>query len=216
MHKQIAGLLSGVALTLFAALATAEDPELPVITLWVFPHDDLAALSDQQIKEDFLDNWVIEMGNIVDYPIQIRFQRQLPGVTDVDYENQPSSKTLSAWVDASWKWRRLQNSQGGLATNKYLLLTREAFDRQGINRVLGLAEQAGHAAIASTTAFTTAGHELGHLFNATHEQSDVNFNGWFCETYMFPARLGIRSNCYRYTDANRDSIAQYLNSRLAS
>lgn len=178
------------------------------LTVWVFPHDELADIPNEQLQVDYFDFWLIEMREIIDLPVHIRFQRNIPGLTDLDYRRDDPSKTLAAWSDAAWTWRRQQNAPGGIIDNKYLLLTRQQLDNAG--ETLGLAHQTGHAAIASIHSYATPGHELGHTLSATHEASEVNFNGWFCETYMFPTRLNVRSNCYRYSDENRANIARYL------
>lgn len=176
------------------------------LTVWVFPHDELADISNEQLKTDYFDDWLTEMGQITKSPIELQFRREAPGLTDLDYRSMSGNHALSVWADASGAWRRRQNSPGGMA--RYLLLVREPLDEAGTT--LGLAHQTGTVAIASIRSYATPGHELGHTFSATHEASEVLFNGWFCETYMFPARLNVRSNCYRYSDANRDNIATYL------
>lgn len=176
------------------------------LSVWVFPHDELADISDEQLRQDYFANWLAEMREIMDIPIEIHFQRQTPGLTDLAYREMDGSSALSAWADATGAWRRQQNNPGGMI--RYLLLTRSPLDEEGTT--LGLAHQTGNAAIASIHSYATAGHELGHTLSATHEASEVLFNGWFCETYMFPTRLSIRSNCYRYSDTNRENIATYL------
>ncbi|MFJ4374990.1 hypothetical protein ACIP1T_20590 [Pseudomonas japonica] len=176
------------------------------LTVWVFAHDELAELSNEQLKTDYFDDWLNEMRQVANIPIELHFRRQAPGLTDLDYRGMDGLKALSAWADASGAWRRQQNSPGGMS--RYLLLVRDPLDDSGTT--LGLAHQTGSAAIASIRSYATPGHELGHTLSATHEASEVLFNGWFCETYMFPTRLSVRSNCYRYSQTNREHIATYL------
>ncbi len=176
------------------------------LSIWVFAHDELADISDEQLQQDYFANWLVEMRQIQDVPIEIHFRRQTPGLTDLSYSEMDGLNALSAWSDATAAWHRQQNQPGGMV--RYLLLTRNPLDKEGTT--LGLAHQTGTAAIASIHSYATAGHELGHTLSATHEASEVLFNGWFCETYMFPTRLSIRSNCYRYSDRNRENIATYL------
>lgn len=205
MRKRLRTTLSlAIAALYHAAFVNADNG----LTLWVFPHDELADLSNEQLHQDYLEPWKLEMREIVDLPVHIRFQRNIPGLTDLDYRLDDPPNVLSAWSDATWSWRRQQNAPGGIIHNKYLLLTRLPLDNTG--ETLGLAHQTGHAAIASIHSYATAGHEIGHTLSATHEASEVNFNGWFCETYMFPTRLNVRSNCYRYSEENRRNIARYL------
>ncbi|WP_110969807.1 zinc metalloprotease [Pseudomonas huaxiensis] len=197
-----------LSLTLSAPPVSAD--AAPTLTIWVFPHDELSELSDEQLQKNYFDAWVDEMSQITSLPVALRFKRRIPGLTDMAYQGLTSSTALSVWTDAAWTWRRQQNSPGGAIDNKYLLLTRDELELQGKDSISGVAYQTGHSAIASLNSFATVGHELGHTLSATHEQSHVNFNGWFCETYMFPQPFGLRSNCYRYSDENRQSIANYL------
>lgn len=195
---------------LFLQVPPALAASSPSLTVWAFVHDELSEISDEQLQKDYFDNWLTEMGEIVPIPVKVIFRRNAPGLTDIDYRQKGPSASLSAWADASFAWRRTHNSAGGLVDNKYLLLIRDVLGTLDNEPIAGLAYQTGHAAIASLKAYATAGHELGHTLSATHEQSQVNFNGWFCETYMFPSRFGLRSNCYRYSDENRANIANYL------
>lgn len=203
-------LLYFLTSSLFLLGSPAWAESTPTLTVWAFVHDELSEISDEQLQKDYFDNWLIEMGEIVPVPVKIIFRRQVAGLTDIDYRRLEPSASLSAWADAAFAWRRRHNSSGGLVDNKYLLLVREVLGHSDNETIAGLAYQTGHAAIASLKAYSTAGHELGHTLSATHEQSQVNFNGWFCETYMFPSRFGLRSNCYRYSDENRANIANYL------
>lgn len=210
MRKQLNPALPlALTLSLQAALANADTS--PALTIWVFPHDELAEISDEQLQIDYLDHWLLEMRQLVDIPILLTFHREIPGLTDLDYTQQQASATLAIWSDASWAWRRQQNSPGAALDNKYLLLTRNGLGKDDKKIITGAAHQAGHAAIASLQSYAAAGHELGHTLSATHEQSRVHYNGWFCETYMYPTRIGIRSQCYRYSDENRANIVSYLN-----
>lgn len=203
-------LLYFMACSLFLQIPTAFAASSPTLTVWAFVHDELSEISDEQLQKDYLNDWLTEMSEITPIPIRINFRRRVPGLTDIDYRQLGPSTTLSRWSDASFAWRRSQNNSGGLVDNKYLLVIREVLGTLDNETIAGLAYQTGHAAIASLKAYATVGHELGHTLSATHEQSQVNFNGWFCETYMFPSRFGLRSNCYRYSDENRANIANYL------
>lgn len=197
-----------LSLTLNAPFVSAE--ATPTLTIWVFPHDELSELSDEQLQKDYFETWMDEIHLIARLPVTVRFTRRIPGLTDMTYKGQNASAALSDWADAAWTWRRQQPSPEGGLDNKYLLLTRDELERQGNHSIYGVAFQTGHSAIASLSSYATVGHELGHTLSATHEQADISFNGWFCETYMFPQRFGLRSNCYRYSDENRENIANYL------
>lgn len=203
-------LLCLIVSSLFLHVSLAWAGSTPTLTVWAFVHDELSEISDEQLQKDYFDHWLSEMREIVPIPVRIVFRRNVAGLTDIDYRQLTPNASLSAWADAAFAWRRRNNSPGGLVDNKHLLLVRDALGASDDDTIAGLAYQTGHAAIASLQAYPTAGHELGHTLSATHEQSQVNFNGWFCETYMFPSRLALRSNCYRYSDENRANIANYL------
>ncbi|MCU1735623.1 MULTISPECIES: hypothetical protein [unclassified Pseudomonas] len=209
MHNSLFPALPlAITLTLNAPLASAE--ATPTLTIWVFPHDELSELSDEQLQKDYFEAWMDEIRLIARLPVALRFTRRIPGLTDITYQGLDASATLSEWADAASVWRRQQPSPEDVTDNKYLLLTRNELERHGNDSIFGMAYQTGHSAIASLGTYATVGHELGHTLSATHEQSYVSFNGWFCETYMFPNRFGLRSNCYRYSDENRENIANYL------
>ena len=203
-----AALPLALALSFHTPAANADTS--PQLTIWVFPHDELADISDEQLQTDYFDFWLSEVRQIADMPVLIYFERNIPELTSIDYSGSAPEQTLAVWADASSVWRRRQNNPGSTINNKYLLLTREGLGKEGTATISGIAHQAGHAAIASLASYATPGHELGHTLSATHEQSYINFNGWFCEPYMFAQRLYLRSNCYRYTDENRNNIANYL------
>lgn len=203
-------LLCLIVSSLFLHVSLARAGSTPTLTVWAFVHDELSEISDEQLQKDYFDHWLSEMGEIVPVPVRIVFRRNVAGLTDIDYRQLAPNASLSAWADAAFAWRRRNNSPGGLVDNKHLLLVRDALGTSDDDTIAGIAYQTGHAAIASLQAYSTAGHELGHTLSATHEQSQVNFNGWFCETYLFPSRFGLRSNCYRYSDENRANIANYL------
>lgn len=203
-------LLCFIACSLFLQVPLASAGSTPTLTIWAFLHDELSEISDEQLQKDYFDAWLTEMSVIVPIAIKINFRRNVSGLTDIDYRQLGPSRALSAWSDAAFAWRRKHNSAGGLVDNKYLLIVQDVLGTSDGETVAGLAYQTGHAAIASMRAYSTVGHELGHTLSATHEQSRVNFNGWFCETYMFPSRFGLRSNCYQYSDENRANIANYL------
>lgn len=70
--------------------------------------------------------------------------------------------------------------------DKQLLLTRNSYDHSGLNYNAGLAYQKQNTAIASAGAYGAPAHEIGHLLGATHEDAELKFNGWVCETYTHP------------------------------
>ena len=175
------------------------------LQIWVYPHDELADISERKLRNDYFQRWLDEMRSFTEHPIEVIFQRDVPGITDLAYVGKPSEEILEAFKDGL----ESRPSPPFSFMRKHLLLTRNVYDRSGLNYNAGLARQGGVHAIASLDTFKAPAHEIGHLLNATHEQAATQFNGWFCETYMTP-RNPLRSHCHRYSDENRAIIADYL------
>jgi len=203
LNTRYIALASSLVCSLILPSAWAARP----LVITVYPHDELAGISDQQLHDDFFQHWLEEMRSFTQHPIEVIFQRTLPGLTDIDYGAMASAQVLEAFTEEI----DLQRSVRPFSfMNKDLLLTMDSYDRSGLTFVAGLAHRSGNTAIASMTSYAVPGHEIGHMLSATHENAKTDFNGWFCETYMVPARIVLRSNCYRYSEQNRAAIADYL------
>lgn len=177
------------------------------LVVWVYPHDELADISNEQLNKDYFEHWIEEMRLISNHPIEVIFQRNVPGITDIDYSAMSGTEILALFTqEASYR----PESNPASFLKKHMLLTKEPYDKNGLNYNGGLAYFKQSTAIASLATFAAPAHELGHMFSATHEDAQVNFNGWFCETYTHP-RVPLRSNCYRYSDKNRQNISDYIN-----
>ncbi|WP_442110935.1 hypothetical protein [Pseudomonas sp. NUPR-001] len=193
---------------LFALLCAVHLPSAMAaksLVVEVFAHDELADISNESLEKDYFSHWIKEMREISAHPVEIVFRRGIAGVTDIDYRNKPPQQTLETFGDNA--------SQQAKTDGKLILITKDIFD----SNTAGLASVffgSGTYAMASMSAYGNAAHELGHLLSAVHEDSEIRFNGWACETYMQPGRNQLRSNCYRYSDANRERIAQNLQRTL--
>ncbi|MCE5975891.1 zinc-dependent metalloprotease family protein [Pseudomonas sp. JR33AA] len=176
------------------------------LTVTVYVHDDLADMHDEQLNEGFFQHWLNEMRSFSQHPIEVIFQRNVERITDIAYAGMPSEKLLEAFSQQVYAQKRHRLYS---LMDKHLLLTRNSYDHSGLNYNAGLAYFKQKTAIASVAAYGTAAHEIGHLLGATHEDAELKFNGWVCETYTHP-RIPARSNCYRYSDRNRANITDYL------
>ncbi|MBH3382938.1 hypothetical protein I5S53_02975 [Pseudomonas juntendi] len=176
------------------------------LVVTIYPHDELADVSDKQIDKDYVQPWLEEMRRISNHSIEVIFKRDVAGITDIPYRQMPPEDThrvFSAAAHPQFRWQ------------KSILLTRDSFglNSEGAEH-LGLAKLGYAHAIASMTSYGTLGHELGHLMNATHEAAELRYNPWPCETFVYPDRFSLRANCYRYSDQNRAAIANHLDHAL--
>ena len=184
------------------------------LVLWVYPHDELKAMSDDELHHGYLQHWLDEMRSFTHHPIEIVIRRNVPEVTDIDYRSAEAENTLLRLHEAVQEIRRI-NNYPSFFQNRYILLTKDNFGNASLlTKVEGMAHFAQFTAMASLRTYTNFAHEVGHLLGATHEASEVNYNGWFCETYMTPTRFDLRSHCYRYSDENRKIITQHLAEKL--
>ncbi|KIY41696.1 hypothetical protein TZ03_06200 [Pseudomonas sp. 10-1B] len=176
------------------------------LVVTIFPHDELANVSDESIHKDYVQPWLEEMRKISNHSIEIIFKRDVAGITDIPYEQMSPEETVNIFAKAAHPQFRWQ---------KAILLARNPF---GLNseriETFGLAMIGHPYAIASLAAYSTLGHEQGHTMNATHEAAELRYTPWPCESYVYPNRNPLRSNCYRYSDQNRATISNYLDKAL--
>ncbi len=177
------------------------------LTVTVYLHNDLADMREEQVRKDYFEHWLSEMRSFSQHPIELIFRRNVERITDIDYAGMPAAQLLDTFSEEV-------NEQGRYGVfsfmDKHLLLTRNTYDESGSDRLGGLANFKYNTAISSLGAYGTPAHEIGHMLGATHEDAELKFNGWICETYTYPNRAAARSNCYRYSDKNRATIADYL------
>lgn len=196
-----------VLLALFCALHLPMATAARSIVINVYTHDDLAKISDAQLNHDYFQHWIDEMRQITEHPVEVVFRRNIPGITDIAYSDKSAAQTLEEFTDIVG--RRSEAKPHSLL-KKFLLLTNDPYEKFGFSHLAGLAYVRQYSAIASISHYQVPAHELGHTFSADHESAEVLFNPWVCETYTFAPRIPIRSNCYRYSDKNRQNIADYI------
>ena len=179
------------------------------LTLRVFIHNDLADYNKDDLYETYFAQLAQELESIAGEKISILLiSPPNAGLHDHPYKDPYASGTLRTWRAKVDNYRRtLPDAGGSTRHNKYLLLTRDPL----FSTILGIANQAGYTAIASIARTYAPAHEVGHMFNATHEDSDVVYNGWWNDTNMRSDVLSqLRGNAGRFSDKNRENISQYL------
>jgi hypothetical protein len=215
-------LVAGVA----APRAVAAEP----IRIFVFLHDDLflpvsghefftryatnqplavtPAVLAQEIRLAYLAPWVADFTSQVapGERVELHFRSRLRGITDIPYGYR---EVLLDWAVALQKHAsRHALPVARSQRDKFLLLTPSAV----APGIAGIAHARRHAAMVSLGAgYVGIAHELGHLFAATHEDSEVRRTPWWwCQTNMHPYDAPWLTNCHGYSAANRERIRDYV------
>lgn len=173
--------------------------------LTLFIHDDVSQEQFESLRRDYLGWALAEIESISGRTTQINFIRNRPPYTNFIYKHIHHANTLKHWSDLVFDYRASYNRTRS-PRHKFMLITNNRLN----DATLGLTELKGEAGIASLETYTAAAHELGHMLNGTHENAEILFDGWFCETNIYPTRVHARSNCKRYSDKNREVIAAYM------
>ncbi|WP_064600507.1 hypothetical protein [Pseudomonas sp. DR 5-09] len=183
------------------------------LALLVFIHKDLADYNKDDLYDKHFSWLVEEMENISGRKMLVRLisPSEAQDLSDHPYQNDDARASLREWTTKVSKHHSARPRKDlNPRFNKYLLLTRYPIN----DRVLGAAHSPGFAGIASIEKTRTAAHEVGHMFNATHEDGEILYNGWWSETIML--EIGgfseLRPDANRYSDKNRENIQKYLDS----
>lgn len=175
------------------------------IFIHAFIHDDIAEPQSEIYKKHFLP-MVKEIEGVTGRRVSVQFIRHQPTYTDFAYENSDEQATYQSWNKLAIQYRDKQNLPYQ-RTTKFLLLTNKSLNSR-VGGIAGIGQQTGIASLKSTI---IVGHEVGHMLDASHENSEVLFRGaWWCESYMVPSPNLLTTNCDIYTNANRERISAFL------
>lgn len=185
------------------------------ITIIAVVHNDVPKSKRETIYADHFYPLVKELESFTERKVHVVFAGAEP-YTHFDYKGTDTLDTLQRWESMGFRLLDEMRKEG-LITNvltKVMLVTHDTLN----DKVAGVAlisqpTHSGMFAIASLTSYINVGHEIGHLLGARHEDWEVQFNGWWAETYMTPQRELIRSISYTFSAANRKNINNYLSTK---
>ena len=200
-------LILSALLFIIISPASADEKltKLP-LNFYVFLHDDIPQAQRENISMDYFSWLRKDLESFTHRRVYVNFVHNVAPLTEYAYQGGNLTNILSGWSDSVKDYADKNNLPINRRT-KYLLLTNEKINGQ----TLGIAGQQHYAGIASLGSYPAAAHELGHMFGGTHDHSEVLYkDGWWCETNIFPTRVGVRANCYHYSDKNKEAIAAYL------
>lgn len=181
----------------------------PILTFWVFLHDDTAGVSQQHIHAGYVAWWLADMRRqLPGYRLRTFYLDHHEGMTDIAYGDRPGG--MWRWTSAAHAYAVEAQLPEQVPAHPYrfILLTRDYVAPS----TMGLAVQGGDQAMASLAGpWSIVAHELGHTLGASHDDAAVWWSYvWPCETNMYPTDHVMLSNCYRYTAANETRIQARL------
>lgn len=190
-------------------------PKQKTITIYAAIHEDVPQSIKASIHADYFFHYAQELESFTDRKVRVVYGAGAP-YSHFDYKGEDTLATLRRWEVLGNRYLDQYRAEGFDMDDVHVavLITRDALTGSTLGAALCWPPtNTGKFAIASVSAYQTIGHEIGHLLGARHEDSEIFYNGWWSESYMTPQREFLRSNSYRFSDANRKNINNYLATR---
>ncbi|MGV8889028.1 MAG: hypothetical protein ACOH2P_13525 [Pseudomonas sp.] len=193
-------------------ISTTEQKHKNSITIIAVVHDDVPISTANTIYADHFRPLVRELESFTERKVNVVFAGGEP-YDKFEYKGDDILETLRSWEALGFKLLTEMKKEGLNidSMTKVILVTNDALnDKTAGAALLWSPTNTGKCAIASLSSYLNVGHEVGHLLGAKHEDFEVQYNGWWAETYMAPKREIIRSISYTFSPANRQNIKNYL------
>jgi hypothetical protein len=194
------------------AYATQMTQNKSPITIFAIFHDEVPYDKRQTAYTENIFPFIKDFEGFTGRQVNIVFDRNAPPYSNFNYKSDDLQKLMRQWNDLSTDYLAKRRTEGfSIAPlDRVLLITNGVINGSPLTvATAGVALQPGRAAIASLIQVQNIAHELGHTFNANHEAGEVLYNGWWCETFMFPP-LPLRYSCFRFSEENKTRINYYL------
>lgn len=179
------------------------------IKLTVFLHEDLSDINEDLLHQDYFD-WLEDTisrisGRTMD--VILIQPSDAPTLSSFNYKSENMELLISQFQDTLLT--HLENKERDTydaTIDLYLLLTRDDINKN----TLGVALTPGALGIASITSKLAASHEVGHMLNAVHEDSDENISTYY-GTYKSIMYKTAGKSAFAFSKKNEDNIRNYLN-----
>lgn len=191
---------------------TKDTPAKNSITIFVVMHDDVPPAKRNNAYSDYFLHLKTELESFIDRDVHIIFGSGSPH-SSFEYKGENLTQILERWELLAINYLNKAREEGFITNSltKVVLLTNDPINaKTGGVAALNSSTRTGSYAIASLSSYLVPAHEIGHLLGAKHEDFEVQYNGWWGETYMTPQRNPIRSISYHFSPANRQNIKNYL------
>jgi hypothetical protein len=179
------------------------------IKLTVFLHEDLNNINEDLLYQDCFDWLENTISRISGRTMDVIFIQpsDAPTLSSLNYKSENIEFLMAKFQDTLLTHLENQERDTNNATiNKYLLLTRDDINKS----TLGVARRQGALGIASITSKLTASHEVGHMLDAVHEDSDENASTYY-GTYKSIMYKTAGKSAFVFSKKNQENIRNYLN-----